>query len=170
MAKRQRSSSLSEPCLDASRHRVLRNSDEGIEIKPCIQDTFSAGDIRSTVLALIECCTPGVWLRILPLDEDDQAAVEKEHVKKTCDVDSLARSVLRAWDKRLNPIVFSRVADRLLKVLDLIVEDDGGNDFVEDDRGKPCFSDPVAAPAEGVAKAYEDPEAPDFVDEHEDEL
>jgi hypothetical protein len=104
----------------------------------------------------------GIWRSI-------QAAVEKEHAKKTCDVDSLGRSVQRAWDKRLNPTAFSRVADRLLKVLDLIVESDGDNHFVEGDRGTPLVSDPVAASAEGD-EAFDAPEAPDFIADHEDEL
>jgi hypothetical protein len=51
MVKRQRSSSLSEPFLDASRRRVLINSDEGMIFKPCIQGIFSAVDIRSAVQA-----------------------------------------------------------------------------------------------------------------------
>jgi hypothetical protein len=103
----------------------------------------------------------GIWRSI-------QAAVEKEHVKKTYDPESLARSVERAWDKRLNPIAFSRVADRLLKVLDLIVEDDGDNNLVESQRGK-LFSDPVYATADGVAEASDTPEVFDFVVDTEDE-
>jgi hypothetical protein len=91
-----------------------------------------------------------------------------EDVKKTYDPESLARSVERAWDKRLNPIAFSRVADRLLKVLDLIVEDDGDNNLVESQRGK-LFSDPVYATADGVAEASDTPEVFDFVVDTDDE-
>ena len=103
----------------------------------------------------------GLWRSV-------QSSVEKEHVKKTYHPDSLTRSVKRAWDERLNPIVFSRVADRLLKVLDLIVKDGGDNNLVESERGK-LFSDPIDAPAEDVANDSDAPEAPDFVLDNEDE-
>jgi hypothetical protein len=73
MAKRQRSFSLSEPILDISQHRVLRNRGEGTEFKPYVEATFSAGDIRRRIVDLLYCCTPGVWLRILPLDDDDES-------------------------------------------------------------------------------------------------
>jgi hypothetical protein len=77
----------------------------------------------------------GVWRSI-------QSAVEKEHTFKVYDPDALARSVERAWNTRLNQGVFRRVFLRLLKVLVLIVDDNGGNDRVEARRGK-LFSDPV---------------------------
>ncbi len=66
----------------------------------------------------------GIWISI-------QSAVEKEHTFKVYDADALARSVERAWNERLNPDVFGRVYDHLLKVLALILEDNGGNDLVE---------------------------------------
>jgi hypothetical protein len=103
----------------------------------------------------------GIWRSI-------QSAVEKEHAKKTYDPDSLARSVQRAWDKRLNPIAFGRVADRLLKVLDLIVRDNGDNNLVESERGK-LFSDPIDTPVEEFSEYSDAPEALDFVMDSEDE-
>ena len=284
MAKRQRSSFLFEPPPRAPWHRVLRNSVGSTSVDRRTWRLFSAENIRSAVQDLIAGCTAGVWLRILPLDEDDDSlcfhtgqewadiqpclqecgllttpgniggkliaptqvwedfavasagvfevgtarpkagtrpsifvmrkpkkqeermyrcpidqvkdqlksvfevkrlarspcksyfrhcrihllSVEKEHVKKTYHPDSLTRSVKRAWDERLNPIVFSRVADRLLKVLDLIVKDGGDNNLVESERGK-LFSDPIDAPAEDVANDSDAPEAPDFVLDNEDE-
>jgi hypothetical protein len=73
MAKRKQSFSLSEPRLCAPQRRVLRNSGEGREVKQCAKNSFTAGDIRLQVLALIDSCTPGVWLRILPLEEDNDS-------------------------------------------------------------------------------------------------
>ena len=191
MAKRQRSSSLSEPCLDASRHRVLRNSDESIQVKQCAKNSFSAGDIRHAVQALIDSCTPGVWPRILPLDEDDDSLCFHTTRQEWADIQpclqecGLLTTPGNIGGKLIAPTqvwedfavasagvfevgTFSRVADRLLKVLDLIVKDGGDNNLVESERGK-LFSDPIDAPAEDVANDSDAPEAPDFVLDNEDE-
>jgi hypothetical protein len=72
-----------------------------------------------------------------------QSAVEKLHAFKLYDADALARSVERAWRERLNPSVFEKVYNRLLRVLGLIIDDSGGNKSVESKRGKRFFSDPV---------------------------
>jgi hypothetical protein len=77
----------------------------------------------------------GVWRSI-------QAAVVKEHLFKLYDEDALTRSVKRAWENRLSADVFARVYGRLIKVLQLIQADNGGNNLVEEQRGK-LFTDPV---------------------------
>jgi hypothetical protein len=52
---------------------VLRHSDEGTSVKWGATKTFSAEDIRGAVQELIGTCTAGIWLRILPLDEDNES-------------------------------------------------------------------------------------------------
>jgi hypothetical protein len=78
----------------------------------------------------------GLWRSI-------QSAVEKVHAFKVYDADALARSAEKAWRNRLQSGVFERVFQRLLKVLKIIEDDNGGNDFVEGQRGKQFFSDPI---------------------------
>jgi hypothetical protein len=70
MVKRRGSSPFFEPLHCAPRRRVIRNSDEGTVDKRGAFESFSSEDIRNAVLDLVGCCTAGVWLRILPHDED----------------------------------------------------------------------------------------------------
>ena len=77
----------------------------------------------------------GIWVSV-------QSAVEREHRFKVYDQDALTRSFKRAWEQRLSADMFTRVYERLLKVLQLIVLDNGNNDMVEERRGK-IFGDPI---------------------------
>jgi hypothetical protein len=54
----------------------------------------------------------------------------------------LAQSVKDAWDNYLSPNAFKNVHGRLRIVLHCIVEDNGGNNIVEQKRGK-LFRDSV---------------------------
>ena len=75
----------------------------------------------------------GVWCSL-------QAHVEKEHYLKRTDVNALVNTVKKVWDLRCNSSgldgVITRVWGRLRNVLALIVEGKGGNDLVEQKRGK----------------------------------
>lgn len=78
----------------------------------------------------------GIWMSI-------QSAVEREHQFKCHEANALASSVERAWSKRFaDGKVFQSVSRRLRKVLDLIIDGNGGNDLVESQRGK-LFRDPL---------------------------
>ena len=94
----------------------------------------------------------GIWRSV-------QSAVEKEHLYRCHDADALARTVQKAWDERLRSTVFANVYKRLLRVLKLIIDDNGDNNMVESERGK-LFSDPVLAlpadPDEADPAAAED--------------
>ena len=61
--------------------------------------------------------------------------VEKLHFRKRTEVEALCRTVKAAW-KILEPIKLKNVYARWLKVLDLIIEDNGGDCLVESKRGK----------------------------------
>ena len=190
MAKRQRSSFLFEPPPRAPWHRVLRNSVGSTSVDRLTWRLFSAENIRSAVQDLLVGCTAGVWLRILPLDEDDDSLCfhtgqEWADIQPCLQECGLLTTPGNIGGKLIAPTqvwedfavasagvfevgTFSRVADRLLKVLDLIVKDGGDNNLVESERGK-LFSDPIDAPAEDVANDSDAPEAPDFVLDNEDE-
>ena len=71
----------------------------------------------------------GVWMSI-------QAVVTRVHHKRRCHPDALARSVCDAWNNYLSPNAFENVFNRLRIVLTCIVDDNGGNDSVENKRGK----------------------------------
>jgi hypothetical protein len=77
----------------------------------------------------------GVWMSI-------QNKVEKVHHGKRPDCDALARSIEEAWEHHLSPQAFLNVWKRLRRVLKLIVDDKGGNNLVESERGK-LFRDPT---------------------------
>ena len=64
-----------------------------------------------------------------------QSAVEKLHRDKRTDADAIAHSALQAW-RALPSDKISRVFSRIPVVLDLIIEDQGGNDKVEGRRGQ----------------------------------
>ena len=70
----------------------------------------------------------GVWMAL-------QNVVEKLHFRQRTQVEALCRTVEEAWTK-LETVKLENVYTRWLKVLDLIIEDDGGDRFVESKRGK----------------------------------
>ena len=77
----------------------------------------------------------GIWMSI-------QAAVTRVHHKRQYHPDALAQSVQDAWNNYLSPDAFKNVHGRLRIVLHCIVEDNGGNNLVEQKRGK-LFRDSV---------------------------
>ena len=64
-----------------------------------------------------------------------QNVVEKLHFRKRMETTALCGTVVEAW-KSLQPIKLLNVYNRWLLVLDLIIEDNGGNRLVETKRGK----------------------------------
>ncbi len=70
----------------------------------------------------------GVWMAL-------QNVVEKMHYRKRTELGSLCRTVEDAW-KEFQPIKLTNVYRRWKMVLDLIIEDEGGDDLVESKRGK----------------------------------
>ena len=70
----------------------------------------------------------GVWMAF-------QNVVEKIHAGKVKEKDALARTVDNAW-RKMDPVKLTNVWNRWRLVLDLIIEDDGGNRKVESKRGK----------------------------------
>jgi len=81
----------------------------------------------------------GVWMAL-------QSVVEKMHFRKRVQTDALARTVESSWDK-LEPIKLTNVWNRWKMVLDLIIEDNGGDALVEAKRGK-LYRTPTAAAVE----------------------
>ena len=61
----------------------------------------------------------GVWMAL-------QNVVEKLHLRQRTEVEALCRTVDEAW-RVLEPVKLENVYNRWLKVLDLIIEDDGGD-------------------------------------------
>ena len=70
----------------------------------------------------------GVWMAL-------QNVVEKLHFRQRKEVGALCRTVEDAW-KKLKTVKLENVFSRWLKVLELIIEDDGGDRLVESKRGK----------------------------------
>ena len=70
----------------------------------------------------------GVWCAI-------QHVVEQLHRLRVMSCDSLAKSVVEAWEK-INSEKLTNVAARWIKVLHLIIKGAGTNDLVETERGK----------------------------------
>ena len=71
----------------------------------------------------------GVWMSM-------QAEVERVHYMRRCQHDALAKSVEDAWEQNLNRQAFKNVHGRLRVVMRCILDDDGGNNKVEQKRGK----------------------------------
>lgn len=71
----------------------------------------------------------GIWMSI-------QSAVTRVHQLRRCQADALAKSVKEAWEKNLSETAFTNVFNKLVVVLKSIVQDEGGNAFVEENRGK----------------------------------
>ena len=70
----------------------------------------------------------GVWMAF-------QNVVKKMHFKKRKEAEALCKTVNQAW-KQLEPVKLESVYNRWKMVLDLIIEDEGGNAKVESKRGK----------------------------------
>ena len=70
----------------------------------------------------------GVWMAF-------QNVVEKIHAGKVRERDTLARTVKEAW-RKMEPVKLTNVWHCWRLVLDLIIEDNGGNRKVESKRGK----------------------------------
>jgi hypothetical protein len=64
-----------------------------------------------------------------------QSEVEKLHRDKRTDANAIANSVQQAWN-HLPSEKIARVFSRIPIVLELIVEDQGGNDLIEGHRGQ----------------------------------
>lgn len=71
----------------------------------------------------------GVWMAL-------QNIVEKMHFRQRKEVNALARTVEEAWENALEPIKLTNVYNRWKMVLGLILEDNGGDKYVEAKRGK----------------------------------
>ena len=70
----------------------------------------------------------GAWMAI-------QNVIERLSVHNRKEVDVLARTVNEAWDK-FEPQKLTNIWNRWRMVLDLIIEDEGGDRLVESRRGK----------------------------------
>ena len=77
----------------------------------------------------------GVWMAF-------QNVVEKLHFGKRMNIEVLCKTVEDAWEM-LESVKLQNVYTRWKMVLDLIIEDDGGDRFVEAKRGK-LFREPSA--------------------------
>ena len=64
-----------------------------------------------------------------------QNVVELLHFRQRMEVQSLARTVRKSWGE-LDPVKLTNVYNRWKLVLDLIIEDKGGDRKVESKRGK----------------------------------
>ena len=73
-----------------------------------------------------------------------QNVVEKQHIGCMKDTNCLAKTVDTAWND-LDPVNLENVWNRWRLVLDLIIDDDGGNRLVESKRGKLFHAPPEEA-------------------------
>ena len=98
----------------------------------------------------------GIWMAF-------QNVVEKLHFGCMKEPHALARTVNKAWEE-LEPVKLTNVFNRWKRVLDLIIDDDGGNRKVESQRGKLFRAPPEEA--EVIEDVLADPEtAGDGADE-----
>ena len=92
----------------------------------------------------------GVWMAL-------QNVVEKLHYKKRMEMTALCNTVEEAWGK-LETVKLQNVFTRWKMVIDLIIEDNGGDRVVEARRGK-LYREPSADELEdGDAEEDEDDE------------
>ena len=63
-----------------------------------------------------------------------QSKVEKYHSRKVKKHDSFSQSVNNAW-RDVEEHKLTKLCERFLKVLDLIIQDQGGNNLLESNRG-----------------------------------
>ena len=64
-----------------------------------------------------------------------QNVVERLHFRHQMETQALARTVQKSWDE-LEPVKLANVYNCWKLVLDLIIEDEGGDRLVESRRGK----------------------------------
>ena len=64
-----------------------------------------------------------------------QSVVEKMHHNQRQELNALCATVMKAWEE-LDSVKLTNVYERWKMVLDLILKDDGGDKFVEANRGK----------------------------------
>lgn len=81
--------------------------------------------LRSPVTNMLDL---GVWMAF-------QNVVERLHFRHQIELQALARTVTRLWDE-LDPVKLTNVYNRWKLVLDLIIEDEGGDRLIESRRGK----------------------------------
>ena len=70
----------------------------------------------------------GVWMAM-------QSVVEKEHFGQVKNPDALWWTMERAWEM-LVPKKLNNIYERWKLILELIIEDEGGNHLIESKRGK----------------------------------
>ena len=92
----------------------------------------------------------GIWMAF-------QNVVEKMHVGKRMELSALCSTVEDAWGE-LDPVKLQNVYTRWKMVLDLIIEDDGGDRLVEARRGK-LYREPSAEELEDGDAADDDSSA-----------
>ena len=71
----------------------------------------------------------GIWMSL-------QSAVKKNHRLRRGDTEALHQTVLKVWDEVASEEAFGKAFDRLKKNYALIKQNCGGNDLVEEYRGK----------------------------------
>ena len=76
----------------------------------------------------------GIWMSL-------QSAVEKRHRMHRGDKEALNESVMGVWEEVTNEEAFVKVFDRLKKNYKIIEKNGGGNDLVEEFRGKKGMED-----------------------------
>ena len=106
----------------------------------------------------------GIWMSL-------QAAVEKCHRLQRGDKEALNATVMKVREEVANEAAFNNVFDRLKKVYALILKDNGGNNLVEESRGKKGTEELAAerAEAEAEAQAQAPPPLPQLQALEEDE-
>ena len=83
-----------------------------------------------------------------------QSFVEKLHYRKRSDADALSRTIVAAWKTYFSEKVFLKIYSRWQKVLQLIIDDDGGNALV-DGRKRELTVPLIFPPADYVAPTCE---------------
>lgn len=108
----------------------------------------------------------GAWMAL-------QSIVEKHHFKQRREVNALWRTVEKGWES-LEPIKLTNIWNRWRLVLNLIIEDEGGNRLVDARRGKlfklPSENDEelnVEAEGTGTPPSIENPDEDDAPNEGE---
>ena len=111
----------------------------------------------------------GVWCAL-------QAAVERTHYMRLCEVNALVHSVNETWENGVLDRSIQNVFNRLKKVLVLIIEGNGSNELVETKRGNQTVRADLPAAAEEVQNEELPNILPpvsllqDFDDEDEDDV
>ena len=99
----------------------------------------------------------GCWVSL-------QSAVEKHHRKIRTEKEALARTIEEVWET-FDGSVFQKVYERWLKVLDLIISDNGDNRLVDSHRGELLVALVLPKPAGYDDDAAADDDAADDDDD-----